>query len=87
MKKFLEDDNMDMFDLSGKNALVVGPSSGLGKQFAKALARFGANVAISARRVEKLEELKKEIEEIGVECIAVPCDVTDEKHIELCCNS
>ncbi|WP_297983215.1 SDR family NAD(P)-dependent oxidoreductase [uncultured Methanobrevibacter sp.] len=51
---------MDMFDLSGKNALVVGPSSGLGKQFAKALARFGANVAISARRVEKLEELKKE---------------------------
>lgn len=84
MKKLLEDDNMDMFDLSGKNALVVGASSGLGKQFAKALARFGANVAISARRVEKLEELKKEIEEIGVECIAVPCDVTDEESILNC---
>lgn len=73
-----------IFDLAGKNALVVGASSGLGKQFAKALARFGANVAISARRIEKLEELKKEVEEIGVECIAVPCDVSDEESILNC---
>ncbi len=73
-----------IFDLTGKNALVVGASSGLGRQFAKALARFGANVAISARRIEKLEELKMEIEEIGVECIAVPCDVSDEESILNC---
>lgn len=76
-----------IFDLTGKNALVVGASSGLGRQFAKALARFGANVAISARRIEKLEELKTEIEEIGVECIAVPCDVSDEESILNCVDA
>ena len=74
----------NMFDLTGKNALVVGASSGLGKQFAKALARYGANVAISARRVEKLEELKKEIEDMGVKCVSAPCDVSSEESILDC---
>ena len=77
----------DIFDLTGKYALVVGASSGLGKQFAKALASRGANVAISARRVEKLEELKKEIDELGVKCIVVPCDVTSEDSIKDCAQT
>ena len=50
------------FDVSGKNAIVTGASSGLGKQFALALAEQGANVAIVARRLERLEALKPEIE-------------------------
>lgn len=66
-----------LFDLAGKSAVVTGASSGLGVQFAKALARQGADVALMARRVDKLEAVKKEIEELGVRCIAVPCDVTD----------
>ena len=74
----------DIFDLTGKYALVVGASSGLGKQFAKALASRGANVAIAARRVEKLEELKKEIDKLGVKCIVVPCDVASEDSIKDC---
>ena len=45
----------NLFDLTGKVALVTGASSGLGVQFAKALARQGADIAICARRVEKLE--------------------------------
>lgn len=65
----------DLFDLKGKVALVTGASSGLGVQFAKALARQGADVIIAARRVEKLEEVKKEIEALGVRCMAVKCDV------------
>lgn len=65
-----------LFDLKGKIALVTGASSGLGVQFAKALARQGADVVIAARRVEKLESVKKEIEALGVRCLAIKCDVT-----------
>ena len=74
----------DYFDLTGKVALVVGASSGLGRQFAKALANQGASVAVAARRVEKLEETKAMVEEFGVECITVPCDVTSEQSIIDC---
>lgn len=70
-----------LFDLTGKVALVTGASSGLGVQFAKALARQGADVAICARRVEKLEAVKAEIEELGVKAFAVRCDVTDNADI------
>ena len=48
-------------DLSGQVALVTGASSGLGYRFAKVLAKCGAKVAISARRIEKLEALAEEI--------------------------
>ena len=75
------------FDLTGKVALVIGASSGLGVQFAKALANQGANVAVAARRVERLEETKKQVEEFGVECIAVPCDVSNEQSIIDCINA
>ena len=74
----------DYFDLTGKVALVIGASSGLGVQFAKALANQGANVAVAARRVEKLEVTKAQVEEYGVECIAVPCDVSNEESIINC---
>ena len=74
----------NLFDLTGKYALVVGASSGLGTQFAKALANQGANVAIAARRVERLNALKQDIEALGVQCIAVPCDVSSEESIIAC---
>ena len=66
----------DLFDLKGKVAIVTGASSGLGVQFAKALAKYGANVAIVARRVEKLESVKAEVEKLGVKCLSVKCDVS-----------
>ena len=65
-----------LFNIEGKVAIVTGASSGLGRQFALALAREGAKVAIMARRVEKLEGVKAEVEALGVECHAVKCDVT-----------
>jgi gluconate 5-dehydrogenase len=67
-----------LFDLTGKVALVTGASSGLGVQFARALAGQGAKIAIIARRLEKLEATKAELEnEFGVEVLALPCDVLD----------
>ena len=73
---------MGLFDLTGKVALVTGASSGLGVQFAKALARQGADVAICARRLEKLESVKAEVEALGVKCFAVKCDVTNVEDIK-----
>ncbi|MDR0451976.1 MAG: SDR family oxidoreductase [Treponema sp.] len=66
----------NLFDLSGKAAIVTGASSGLGVQFARALAGQGADLAILARRADRLEELKGEIEKLGVRCLALRCDVT-----------
>ena len=51
----------NIFDLTGQVALVAGGSSGLGLQFAKAMANAGANVAIVARRTDRLEKNAKEI--------------------------
>ncbi|MDR3357575.1 MAG: SDR family oxidoreductase [Desulfovibrio sp.] len=73
---------MKLFDLKGKIALVTGASSGLGVQFAKALAGQGADLAIMARRLEKLEEVEKIIEGMGARCLAVKCDVLKNEEIK-----
>ena len=67
----------DMFSLKGRVALVTGASSGLGVQFAKALADNGASVALVARRIDRLKALKEEIETNGGKAVAIAADVTD----------
>jgi NAD(P)-dependent dehydrogenase (short-subunit alcohol dehydrogenase family) len=67
--------------LSGKIALVTGASGGFGAHFAKVLSAHGARVALAARRLEALEELKAEIEAGGGTAFAVRMDVTDEASI------
>lgn len=64
-------------DLTGKVALVTGASAGLGRHFALTLARAGAKVGVGARRVEKLEELVKEIDGEGGQAHAVAMNVDD----------
>ena len=64
-------------DLSDQVALVTGASSGLGYRFSKVLAKCGAKVALSARRVDKLEKLSEEINSDGGDCMVVPIDMVD----------
>lgn len=70
-----------MFDLKGKVAVITGASSGLGKQMAKAFANQGANLIIPARRLDRLEELKKELENTNVKILPIKCDVTSTEDI------
>lgn len=71
-----------MFNLKDKVAVVSGASSGLGQQMARAYAEQGCKLAILARRIERLNEFKKELtEKYGVEVEAYKCDVTDSENI------
>ena len=65
-----------MFSLKGRVAVISGASSGLGKQMTYAFAEAGADLVILARRVEKLEEIKSELEKKGTKVLAIKCDVT-----------
>ncbi len=65
-----------MFSLKGRVAVITGASSGLGKQMAKAFAQQGANLVLLARRIERLEKIKKQFKFSGVKILAVQCDVT-----------
>jgi NAD(P)-dependent dehydrogenase (short-subunit alcohol dehydrogenase family) len=62
--------------LDGKVALVTGASSGLGERFARVLAAAGAEVALAARRIDKLASLAAAIEKQGGRAYAVALDVT-----------
>jgi NAD(P)-dependent dehydrogenase (short-subunit alcohol dehydrogenase family) len=64
-------------DLEGRVAFVTGASSGLGAQFARVLARSGAAVVLAARRIEKLKDLRAQIEGEGGDAHVVGLDVTD----------
>ena len=65
-----------MFNLKGRVAVISGASSGLGRQMARAFATQGADLVILARRFERLEELKSELEPLNVRVLPIMCDVT-----------
>jgi gluconate 5-dehydrogenase len=71
----------DLFDLTGKVAVVVGGAGGLGKAQALGLAGAGADVAVASRNLDSLKAVAKEIEAKGRKSLAVRVDVVDEKQV------
>ena len=67
---------LDRFRLDGKVAIVTGASSGLGVGFARALAEAGADVALGARRVERLADTARIVEDLGRRVLTVGTDVS-----------
>jgi gluconate 5-dehydrogenase len=65
-----------LFDLTGKVALITGGSRGLGLQMAEALGEMGAKLAITARKADELAEAKAHLEKMGIEVLAVPADLS-----------
>lgn len=65
--------------LAGRTALVTGASSGIGEATALALAEAGADIAVGARRADRLENLAKRLTEHRVRAVTVDLDVTDEQ--------
>ncbi|MBA5777038.1 SDR family oxidoreductase [Stappia sp. F7233] len=71
--------------LKGKRVLITGASGGIGAHLARVSARCGARVAIAARRQDKLEELAKELLDLGAERALVSfLDVSEEESVEAC---
>ena len=73
----------ELFNLSGKTAIVTGGSRGIGKEIAIGLGEMGAKVTITARREEWLMSACEELKSLGIECLAVKADITkleDAKH-------
>ena len=71
-------------DLTGQVALVTGTTSGLGKRFAQVLVASGAKVAISGRRVERLEALAEELRSAGGTVEPIELDMRDNDSIMAC---
>ncbi|MFC2949667.1 SDR family oxidoreductase [Virgibacillus sediminis] len=72
----------DLFDLSGKTAIVTGGGRGLGQQIAEGFAEAGANVVVCSRKEENCREVSEELKKIGAESLALACDVTDPADVQ-----
>lgn len=70
-----------LFDLTGRTAIVTGASRGLGLQMARALARAGADLVITARAVDSLADSRRELESFGRRIVTVPLDLREERSI------
>jgi NAD(P)-dependent dehydrogenase (short-subunit alcohol dehydrogenase family) len=66
----------ELFELNDQVALVTGGSRGLGLQIASALGEMGAKIAVCARKPQELEQASAELERLGIEALAVPCDLS-----------
>jgi NAD(P)-dependent dehydrogenase (short-subunit alcohol dehydrogenase family) len=71
-----------LFDLSGRVAIVTGGSVGLGRQMAEGLAEMGAKLVLCARKKERCLEAAWELQKLGVEVLALGCDVKDPASIQ-----
>jgi NAD(P)-dependent dehydrogenase (short-subunit alcohol dehydrogenase family) len=71
-----------LFDLTGRVAIITGGSIGLGRQMAEALAEMGANLVLCARKKERCEQAAHDMEKFGVRSLACACDVKDQSSVQ-----
>ena len=71
-----------MFNLKNRVVVITGASSGLGKQMSYAFANQGADLVLLARRMDRLIELKEELEKNNIKVLPIKCDVTNTEDIE-----
>jgi len=71
-----------LFDLTGRTAIVTGGSIGLGRQMAEGLAEMGANLVLCARRQERCEETAERFRQLGVKVASLSCDVKNQTSVQ-----
>ena len=71
-----------LFDLTGRVAIVTGGSIGLGRQMAEGLAEMGADLVLCARKQERCHQAAEELQQLGVKAIALGCDVKNPDSIQ-----
>jgi NAD(P)-dependent dehydrogenase (short-subunit alcohol dehydrogenase family) len=72
----------ELFDLSGRVAVVSGGSMGLGRQMAEALAEMGANLVLCARKKDRCVQAAEEMRKLGVQVLALGCEVRNPAEIQ-----
>ena len=76
-----------LFDLSGRVAVITGGSIGLGRQMAEGLAEMGANLVLCARKKERCEQAAAELKALGITTLALGCDITSPASIQEVVNA
>src|SRR5580704_14007689 len=71
-----------LFDLTGRVAVITGGSIGLGRQMAEGLAELGANLVLCARKKERCEQAASELQSLGVKVLALGCDVKNPADVQ-----